>query len=136
MRISAVSQRSGVTTTALRYYESIGLITSRRALNGYRDYDPEVLNRLDLIEASKELGLPLEDIGRYLRSLDEESCTTVRDNLRPLLAERLRQLEEKRVRLDALRVRLDQADQGLANCPDSDEHCSTECIFRARNTTS
>ncbi|MGV0108951.1 MerR family transcriptional regulator [Arthrobacter sp. CP30] len=133
MRISAVSQRSGVTTTALRYYESIGLITSRRALNGYRDYDSEVLNRLDLIEASKELGLPLEDIGRYLRSLDEESCTTVRDNLRPLLAERLRQLEEKRARLDALRVRLDQADQGLANCPDSDEHCSTECIFRARN---
>ncbi|MBD8534632.1 MerR family transcriptional regulator [Plantibacter sp. CFBP 13570] len=129
MRISEVSKRTGVAPTALRYYESIGLIAPGRTRNGYRDYDPAVLGRLDLIEASKELGLPLADIGRHLRSLEDDSCTDVRDQLRPLLAERVRQIDEKRARLDELRARLDQADMGLANCPDRAEHCSTECVF-------
>ncbi|MCJ1709371.1 MULTISPECIES: MerR family transcriptional regulator [Microbacteriaceae] len=132
MRISDVSKRSGVSATALRYYESIGLITPGRSSNGYRDYDADVLARLDLIESSKELGLPLEDIGRHLRALETTSCTDVRDALRPLLAERVRQLDEKRARLDELRSRLDRADHDLAECPDRDELCSTECIFRSR----
>lgn len=132
MRISDVSKRSGVPATALRYYESIGLITPARSRNGYRDYDADVLARLDLIESSKELGLPLEDIGRHLRALETTSCTDVRDALRPLLAERVRQLDEKRARLDELRSRLDRADHDLAACPDRDERCSTECIFRDR----
>lgn len=135
MRISEVSRRSGVSTTALRYYESIGLIAPERTSNGYRDYDTAVLSRLDLIEASKELGLPLGDIGRHLRTLESDSCTDVRDQLRPLLAERVRLIDEKRARLDALRARLDQADHGLASCPDRDEHCTAECVFRARTGT-
>ncbi len=132
VRISDVSKRSGVSTTALRYYESIGLITPNRSSNGYRDYDADVLARLDLIESSKELGLPLEDIGRHLRALETTSCTGVRDGLRPLLAEQVRQLDEKRARLEELRSRLAQAEHDLAACPDRDELCSTECIFRDR----
>ncbi|MDJ0311749.1 MerR family transcriptional regulator [Arthrobacter sp. H35-D1] len=135
MRISEVTKRSGVTTTALRYYESIGLISPRRATNGYREYDSDVLNRLDIIEASKELGLSLADISSHLHSLEADSCTEVRDHLRSLLAERVRQLDKKRAHLDALRARLNQAEDGLANCPDRDEYCSTECVFRARKTT-
>ncbi|KQQ51363.1 MerR family transcriptional regulator [Plantibacter sp. Leaf314] len=127
MRISEVSKRTGVAPTALRYYESIGLIAPGRTLSGYRDYDTAVLGRLDLVEASKELGLPFADIGRHLRSLEDDSCTDVRDQLRPLLAERVRQIDEKRARLD-------QADHGLAACPDRDDHCSTECVFRTRTT--
>lgn len=132
MRISEVGRRSGVSASALRYYESIGLISPHRSRNGYRDYDPEVLSRLDLIEASKELGLPLGDIVRHLQSQESDSCSDVRDKLRPLLIERIRLIDEKRARLDALRARLGRADMGLANCPDSDDHCSTECVFRAR----
>ena len=134
MRISEVSRHSGLSTTALRYYESIGLIAPGRSSNGYRDYGGDVLSRLDIIEASRELGLPLADIAKHLRSVETEPCTDVRDHLRPLLAERMRQIDEKRARLDVLRARLDQADHGLASCPDSADHCSTECIFRARRT--
>lgn len=134
MRISEVSKRSSVPATALRYYESIGLITPGRSSNGYRDYDTDVLARLDLIESSKELGLPLDEIGQHLRTLDTTSCTDVRDGLRPLLAERVRQIDEKRARLEELRVRLARAEHDLAACPDRDERCSTECIFSARET--
>ena len=93
MRISEVSRRSGISATALRYYESIGLVLPRRSSNGYRDYDAATLHRLDLIEASKELGLPLADISRHLASLEVDSCTDVREQLRPHLAERVRQIE-------------------------------------------
>ncbi|PPF43339.1 transcriptional regulator [Pseudoclavibacter sp. AY1F1] len=130
MRISEVSRRSGISATALRYYESIGLVTPHRSSNGYRDYDATTLHRLDLIEASKELGLPLADISRHLASLEVDSCTDVREQLRPLLAERVRQIDEKRARLDELRARLTAASHGLVECPDRDDRCSTECIFR------
>jgi DNA-binding transcriptional MerR regulator len=129
VRISEVSRRSGIPATALRYYETIGLLTARRSSNGYRDYDEDVLGRLDLIEASKELGLPLEEIARHLDVLQTRSCTEVRDSLRPLLAEQLRQIEDKRARLERLSRRLRAADAGLARCPDRDERCSSECAL-------
>lgn len=135
MRISEVSRRSGVPATALRYYEAVGLITVRRASNGYRDYDEDVLGRLDLIEASKELGLPLEEITRHLDALQTLSCTEVRDSLRPLLAEQLRQIEEKQARLERLSRRLRAADAGLASCPDRDALCSSECALRPAAAT-
>jgi len=129
MRISEVSRISGVPATALRYYESLGLITAGRSANGYREYAVDVLARLDLIEASTELGLPLADVGRHLRALETTSCTDVRDGLRPILAERLRQLDKKRARLDALRRRLGRAEHDLGACPDRDDRCSTGCMF-------
>jgi DNA-binding transcriptional MerR regulator len=41
------------------------LITARRTTNGYREYE-DVLSRLDLIDASKELDLPLQTIAWHL----------------------------------------------------------------------
>ena len=130
MRISEVSKRSGISATALRYYESIGLLAPARALNGYRDYSPDVLNRLDLIEASKELGSPLDQIGSHLSAMESTSCTDVREELRPLSAEQVRQIQEKQARLDRLRSRLARAEHDLDDCPDRSERCSTECVFR------
>jgi DNA-binding transcriptional MerR regulator len=130
VRISEVARRSGVPATALRYYETLGLITAARAANGYRDFDDGVLTRLDLIEASKELGLPLHAIAGHLDTLQTRSCTQVRDDLRPLLADRLRQLQAKQDRLDRLARRLAAADDALARCPDSQAHCQSECALR------
>lgn len=92
-----------------------------------------MLVRLDLIEASKELGLPLQTIARHLDSLRTLSCTQVREDLRPLLADQLRQIQVKRDRLERLAERLAVADEGLARCPDSQEHCSSECALGARS---
>lgn len=129
MRIAELSRRSGVPATALRYYESIGLITAQRASNGYREYDEDVLGRLDLIEASKELGLPLDEIARHLDVLESHSCTEVRDSLRPLLVEQLRRIDDKLAHLERLSRRLRAAEAGLASCPDRDELCSSECAL-------
>ncbi|MEU1669239.1 MerR family DNA-binding transcriptional regulator [Streptomyces sparsogenes] len=39
MRISELARRAGVTTKAVRYYESLGLLRPGRLANGYRDYN-------------------------------------------------------------------------------------------------
>ena len=94
-----------------------------------------MLNRLDIIETSEEIGLSLADISSHLHLLEADSCTDVRDHLRSLVAARVCQLDKKRAHLDAQRARFKQAEDGLANCQDRDEYRSTACVFRARTTT-
>lgn len=131
MRISEVSRRSGVSATALRYYEKVGLITADRSRNGYRDYTEDILTQLDLIETSKELGLPLAEISQHLSTVRTRSCTAVRDHLEPLLAVQLRRLVDKRDRLERLQRHLAAAHAGLSACPDRDDRCSSKCVLRA-----
>lgn len=129
MRISEVARRSGVPATTLRYYEAAGLLTVRRGANGYRDYDADVLTRLDLIEAGKELGLSLEQVSGHLGVMGEGSCTQVRDHLQPLLGAQVRQLKARLIALEELRLRLVAAERALAGCPDRSQSCATECVL-------
>lgn len=62
MRISEVTARSGVPATALRYYEELELSSSARAGKGYREYGPEVLERLGFISVAKKMDLDLTQI--------------------------------------------------------------------------
>ena len=129
VRIAEVARRSGLPATTLRYYESLGLLSVRRGPNGYRDYDPDVLTRLDLIEASKELGLSLEEVAGHLGVMGEGSCTQVRDHLHPLLVQQVARIEAKLAALKRLRQRLSTAEVALARCPDRSESCATECVL-------
>lgn len=129
VRISEVADRSGVPATTLRYYDSIGLIQARRATNGYRDYDPSVLERLALVDAAQRLDLSLPQIGELLTAVDNESCTQVRDTLQPRLTERLRDVDAHLAALHLLREPLVVASQHVAACPDSGSSCRSECIL-------
>ena len=63
MLIGEVSQASGVTVKALRYYESAGLIDPpKRTAGGYRDYPPAILGRLTFIRAAQAVDLSLGDL--------------------------------------------------------------------------
>lgn len=129
VRISEVATRSGVAATTLRFYESIGLVVPSRSENGYRSYDESVLERLGLIEAAKQLELSLPEIADLVASVEGDTCTEVRDALRPTLQRRLREVDERLARLQALRERLAAAERDAAACPDSAESCRTECVL-------
>jgi DNA-binding transcriptional MerR regulator len=63
MLIGEIAQRSGIPAKTLRYYEDIGLLRPpERSASGYRDYRPEVLDRLAFIKSSQALGLSLGEI--------------------------------------------------------------------------
>jgi|EndMetStandDraft_8_1072994.scaffolds.fasta_scaffold952160_2 DNA-binding transcriptional MerR regulator len=61
MRIGELATRTGVSTRALRYYEEQGLISARRADNGYREYDESDLRLVAEIRALLAAGFSLED---------------------------------------------------------------------------
>ncbi|KNC20001.1 transcriptional regulator [Arthrobacter sp. RIT-PI-e] len=129
MRISEVARKSGVPATTLRFYESAGLIAAGRSMNGYREYDEAVLERLSFIDGAKQLDLSLPEISDLLTVVEDESCTQVRETLRPKLAERLREVDERLAVLQRLRGRLAEANRNVTACPDSGRRCRTECAL-------
>ena len=66
LSIQAVSRRSGVASSALRYYEERGLIVSLRAPSGHRRYPRAALRRIAFIVFAQRIGLSLEEIGTEL----------------------------------------------------------------------
>ncbi|PTA45232.1 MerR family transcriptional regulator [Micromonospora sp. RP3T] len=70
MRIGAVARATGCTPRVLRHYEEQGLITSTRAANGYREYDPAAVTRVRNIRHLLDAGLTLDDVRVFLPCLD------------------------------------------------------------------
>ena len=62
MTIGEVARRSGVTPSALRYYEEAGILPAPRRVNGRRRYEPLVLRMLDVLRFAQAAGFTLEEI--------------------------------------------------------------------------
>jgi MerR family redox-sensitive transcriptional activator SoxR len=79
LSIQAVSRRSGVASSALRFYEERGLIASQRARSGHRRYPRAVLRRIAFIVFAQRIGLSLEEIGAELAKLPADRTPTRTD---------------------------------------------------------
>ena len=79
LTIGEVSRRSGVASSALRFYEQRGLIRSERAGSGHRRYPRAALRRIAFIVFAQRIGLTLEEIGRELAKLPPDRAPTRRD---------------------------------------------------------
>ncbi len=104
--IGDVARRAGVATSALRFYEDRGLITSERNDAGHRRYHADVIRRVSFILVAQRVGLSLGEIRDALASLPD-SRTPTRDDWadlavtwRPMLDERIALLEQMREKLD------------------------------------
>ncbi len=104
--IGIVSERTGVASSALRYYESEGLISSERSEGNQRRYHPATIRRISFIKVAQQLGLTLDEIREALESLPENRTPNERDwtrlarNWRPRIDEQIGMLERLRDRLD------------------------------------
>jgi MerR family transcriptional regulator, redox-sensitive transcriptional activator SoxR len=79
LTITDVSRRSGVASSALRFYEERGLIASERAGSGHRRYPRPVLRRVAFIVFAQRIGLSLDEIGAELGKLPSDRIPTRRD---------------------------------------------------------
>ena len=105
LTIGELSARSGVSQSALRFYERHGLITAQRTDGNQRRYPTVTLRRVAVIKAGKAAGIPLEDIRATLDILPAGKSPTKRDWER--LSRRWRaELDERIEILQALRTRL------------------------------
>jgi MerR family redox-sensitive transcriptional activator SoxR len=105
LTIGDVSARSGVAPSALRFYETQGLITSYRSPGNQRRYERAALRRIALIRAGTAAGIPLERIRRSLETLPTGRTPTRGDWERLSRAWR-DDLERRISTLEALRDRL------------------------------
>ncbi len=108
LTISEVSRRSGVASSALRFYEDRGLIKSQRAGSGHRRYPRAVLRRIAFIVFAQRLGLTLEEVGRELAKLPDEGVPEGRDWAR-LSSGWSRRVDERIAELERLKA-------GLTEC--------------------
>ncbi len=76
LTIGEAAERIGIATSALRFYESRGLIHSRRTDGGQRRYQRVVLRRVAFIRAAQRVGLSLEEIAAGLSSLPDDRAPT------------------------------------------------------------
>lgn len=76
LSVGELAERSGVATSALRFYERQGLIRSRRTSGNQRRYARATLRQVAFIRASQSVGIPLTDIGEVLAFLPEGEAPT------------------------------------------------------------
>jgi MerR family redox-sensitive transcriptional activator SoxR len=105
LTIGELAERSGVATSALRFYEAEGLISSRRTDGNQRRFSRPTLRRVALIQAGRAAGIPLQEIRSALELLPHDRTATKRDWERLSSAWR-RDVEERVERLTALRDQL------------------------------
>jgi MerR family redox-sensitive transcriptional activator SoxR len=104
--IGAVSERTGVSASALRFYDGEGLIHSVRSAGGQRRYHRDVIRRVSFIRIAQEVGLTLDEIREALASLPDHRAPTQRDWHRvatswgPRLDAQIAMLERLRDRLE------------------------------------
>jgi MerR family transcriptional regulator, copper efflux regulator len=106
MRIGELARRSGLATTALRYYEKAGLLPrSARTVSGYRDYAADTLPRLAFVRAAQAIGLTVAEIREVI---------AIRDGGTPPCAHVLELIERHRAEVRARMRELQQLEQDLA----------------------
>ena len=106
--IGEVSRRSGVATSALRFYEERGLIRSERAGSGHRRYRRPVLRRIAFIVFAQRVGLTLAEIAEELAKLPPDRAPT-RDDWARLSSTWSARIDDRIAELERLKV-------GLTEC--------------------
>ena len=79
LTIGELADRTGAAPSALRFYESEGLIGSERSSGGQRRYHREVLRRVSYIRIAQQVGLSLGEIRESLESLPDGRTPTKAD---------------------------------------------------------
>jgi MerR family transcriptional regulator, redox-sensitive transcriptional activator SoxR len=105
LTIGQLSTRSGVSQSALRFYERKGLIAADRSSGNQRRYPSVTLRRVALVQAGKAAGIPLERIRAALDTLPAGRTPTKRDWERLSHSWR-EELDERIATLEGIRGRL------------------------------
>lgn len=106
LTIGELAERSGLTTSALRYYETQGLIASERTTGNQRRYQRAMLRRVAFIRSAQRVGLTLEEIAEALATLPQSRTPTKADwsrlsrSWRPRIDAQIERLERLRAKLD------------------------------------
>jgi DNA-binding transcriptional MerR regulator len=125
--IGQVAERSGFSTSALRYYEQHGLLDPvARTEAGYRLYDDTSLARLEFIDRAKQLGCTLEEIADLAELWEAEECGPVQARLHSLVTARIADAQRRSAELVRFTAQLQATAAHLGGDP-VDGPCGDGC---------
>jgi MerR family redox-sensitive transcriptional activator SoxR len=107
LTIGEVSRRTGLRPSALRYYESEGLLPPPRRVSGRRRYDPSALSRLALIRMAQEAGFTIGETRTLVTGFPEGTPASAR--WQTLARRKLDEVEAQIARAQAMRRILQQS---------------------------
>lgn len=107
LTIGDVARRTGLRTSAIRYYESAGLIPAPRRVHGQRRYDSDVLRQLAIVRMAQEAGFTIVEIRTLVAGFPEG--TPAGDRWRTLASRKLPEVDAQIVRLQAMRRVLEES---------------------------
>ena len=116
MKISEVSEQSGLSPDTLRYYERIGLLPQvNRTDSGIRDYSELDIRRVEFIKCMRNAGLPVETLIEYYRLVQQgdETIEARQEILKTQHARLVAKMEEIQKTLDLLEYKIDVYDNLL-----------------------
>ena len=116
MNIGKAAVRSGLQSTTIRYYEQIGLISSTRRENGYRDYSEDDVNQLRFVHQARNLGFDIEDCRKLLQLYSDPHRASA--SVKEVAEEHLAAVEKKIAELEAMRRSLSKL---VAACKGDDD---------------
>ena len=125
-RVSELAERVGLPPSTLRFYEQAGLVPARRSESGYRLFDDQAVERIEVITTGKRLGLPLEEIRDLLQVWEDGLCRDVRERLRPMVLNRITDAERRAAEIDAFIERLRKA-SSILDGPAPAGRCGLGC---------
>jgi MerR family Zn(II)-responsive transcriptional regulator of zntA len=117
LRSGELARRAGVSADTLRHYERKGLLVKpHRSHNGYREYPPSALARVQLIQRALGVGFTLDELAQIFKVRDRGGvpCHDVRSLAETKLAEVEDQLQALTLLRDGLRAMLKDWDTRMA----------------------
>jgi MerR family redox-sensitive transcriptional activator SoxR len=116
LTIGQVARSAGVATSAIRYYESIGLLPEPDREHGQRRYDESVVGKLAFIGVAQAAGFKLEEIKELVGAVD--GGAGMAEPIRSLSARKLDEIEALLARTQAMKGWLEVAKQCGCRTPD------------------
>jgi MerR family transcriptional regulator, redox-sensitive transcriptional activator SoxR len=105
MSIGEVARKMGLRPSAIRYYEKLGLIAKAPRVNGRRQYDNRVIERLAMVRFAKHVGFSVAEIKVLLGGVEGRPPT---ERWRKLAAEKVAQVDEFVSRAGSIRKLLSE----------------------------
>ena len=105
LNIGQLARQVGIQTSAIRYYEEVGLMPSPPRIGGWRSYESNMVDRLQIIHTARELGFSIEEIRTLLDGFPR--ATAPCERWRDLAEDKLPEIEGIIARATALKELLE-----------------------------
>ena len=136
LTIGEVARRTDLQPSAIRYYESIGLVSPPHRVGGWRSYPSDVLDRLRVMHTARGIGFTLEELHLLLEGFSTD--TPPSERWRAMAAEKLPQIDDLIIRAEAMKRLLESGMR--CECIDietcfSEDGCAPETVAVAQAAT-